>query len=166
MKVRVVIVAMLAALAAACTTAPPLPRGTAQGICPMQAIERAAAAAPHGVRGRYTLRVRRVGHADGLVYLDSQRDYRDQRNVSVVLYPQAQAQLRARFDGSLSRTLQGQRIAVTGVARRVKIVFLDSHHRATGKYYYQTHIAVIRGRQLEQLPAAAAGPAAVTASRR
>ncbi|WP_329740565.1 hypothetical protein [Dyella sp. A6] len=117
----------------------------------MQAIDRAAAAAPYGVPGRYTLVVRSVGHAKGLVYLDSQRDYRDQRNVSVVLYPNAQAQLRARLGGPLAKTLEGHRIVVVGAARQVKILFMDNGH-TTGKYYYQTHIPVTRGNQVTDLP--------------
>lgn len=153
MRARLLIAVTLVALLSACATTPQVPCGTAQGICPMQAIERAAAAAPHGVPGRYTLVVRSVGRANGLIFLDSQRDYRDQRNVAVELYPQAQSQLRARLGGPLEKALEGRRIVVIGAARRVKILFLDSNHHYSGKYYYQTHITVTRGNQVLELPA-------------
>jgi len=152
MRVRSLIAVTLLAFLSGCATTPQVPCGTTQGICPMQAIERAAAAAPYGAPGRYTLVVRSIGQSNGLIYLDSQNDYRDQRNVAVVLYPRAQAQLRARLSGSLERALEGRRIVVMGSARRVKILFVDSHHHYSGKYYYQTHIAVTEGDQVQEVP--------------
>lgn len=157
MKGHTLIALPLMLLLGACATAP-VPCGTAQGTCPMQAIERAAAAAPYGVRGRYVLVVRRVGRAQGLVYLDSQRDYRDPRNVAVVIYRRAQAQLRARLGGDLARTLMGHRIAVIGRVRRVRVRFYDDAGHYSGKYYFQTHIDVGRGAQVLDLSARGTAP--------
>lgn len=152
MKQRYVIATTMVLALFASAARPSVPCGAGQGMCPSQAITRAAAAAPYGAPGRYTLVVRSVGRVKGLIYLNSQRDYRDQRNVSVVLYPQAQHQLRARLGGSIAQGLEGHRIAVIGTARRAKTLYLDAHHHATGRYYYQTHIAITRGNQLVKSP--------------
>lgn len=143
---------VLAMFASAAAAKPPVTCGTGHGLCPKQAIERAAAAAPYGSPGRYTLEVRSVGRSKGLIYLNSRRDYHDRRNVSVVLFPKAQHQLRARFGGSITKTLEGHGIAVIGTARRVKTAFYDDNHHYTGRFYYQTHIAVTRGNQLVESP--------------
>lgn len=154
MRDRYVIATMLALALFAGAARSSAACGGHQGLCPSQAIKRAAAAAPYGAPGRYTLVVRSVGREKGLLYLNSRRDYRDRRNVSVVVFPQAQHQLRARLGGSIIRALKGHRIAVIGAARRVKVVFQDRHHLPTGRFYYQTHIALTRGNQLVHTPSA------------
>lgn len=152
MKTHFAIATTLILATFASAAKPPISCGSGHGICPKQAIERAAAAAPYGAPGRYTMVVRSVGRAKGRIYLNSRRNYHDHRNISVVLFPQVQRQLRARFGGSIANTLKGQSIAVIGSARRVRIVSRGDQHDHAGKYYYQTHIAVTRGNQLVESP--------------
>ena len=68
----------------------------------------AAEVAPQGVSGLFEMTVRGSGIADaGRLYLNSQPDYRDPRNLSVVLTPAIQAQLRERFSADPAEFLDG-----------------------------------------------------------
>lgn len=109
---------------------------------PRQAVFAAADAAPAGVAGVFTMRVARTGRAGGRVYLNSESDYRDQRNLTINIDPVAAAQVFRRFRSDAGRFFRHKLVSVTGVARRVRIDFLDNRHRRTGRYYYQTHVMV------------------------
>ncbi|WP_174273181.1 hypothetical protein [Sphingomonas bacterium] len=98
-----------------------------------------AASQPQGVTGTFGLTVRAVGEQGGVFYLNSELDYRDQRNLSIAIPADLYADLAARLGGSPREKLLGKHIEVTGVARRVTIFFL-ANGRRTDKYYYQTHI--------------------------
>jgi hypothetical protein len=120
-------------------------------VTPRQAIERAADAAPAGVDGTFTLQVRAVGVQDGILYLNSERDYRDQRNLSIDIPPSVAAALLAKYGSPPMTFLMGKHIAVTGQARRVTIWF-QCDGKATDKYYYQTHVELHDASQIEILP--------------
>ena len=121
-------------------------------LTPEQAVMNAAEVAPQGVSGLFEMTVRGSGVADaGRLYLNSQPDYRDPRNLSVVLTPAIQAQLRERFGADPAEFLDGKRIAVRGTARRVRIVFV-ANGRPTEKYYYQTHLVLQRASDLSVAP--------------
>ena len=126
---------------------PPLVR-----LTPEQAVMNAAEVAPQGVSGLFEMTVRGSGIADaGRLYLNSQPDYRDPRNMSVVLTPAMQAQLRERFGADPAEFLDGKRIAVRGTARRVRIAFI-ANGRPTEKYYYQTHLMLEQPSDLSVAP--------------
>ena len=116
-------------------------------IFPGEAITRAADAAPRGVRGRFVLKVRAVGRVGGRLYLNSELDYRDQRNLAVAVRPGAARATMKRLGLRRDGDFVGRRIAVDGVAERVRIDF-TSNRRRSGKYYYQTHVRVNRPGQI------------------
>ena len=117
-----------------------LPPGQAW-IDPSSAVQLAAAAPRDGVTGVFALTVRAVGRDGHGVYLNSEADYHDQRNLTVALAPSVAVQLEERLGGTLEQRLRGRAIQVSGTARRTKIVFL-ADGKPTGKYYYQTHVRV------------------------
>lgn len=123
-----------------------LPPGPAW-IDPSSAVQLAAAAPRDGVSGVFAMTVRAVGRDERGVYLNSERDYRDQRNLTVVLTPDAAAELEGRLGGPLEQRLRGHAIQVSGTARRTKIVFF-ADGQATDKYYYQTHVRVMKAGQI------------------
>lgn len=88
------------------------------------------------------MEVRGAGRKDGRLYLNSESDYRDQRCLTIAI-PDAIADLLCvRMGGDLAEILKGRTIRVTGTAVKTKIVFRTPDGRLTGKYYYQTHVAV------------------------
>ena len=120
---------------------------------PQQAVMLAAEAAPMGVRGQFVMTVRATGRGDrGRLFLNSETDYRDQRNLSVRIEPNAVAALLDKAGASKDAELVGRRIAVSGIARRVRIDFVSASRRPSGKYYYQTHVPVTRVKQVTFLP--------------
>lgn len=65
------------------------PTASTDALTPEQAIHRAAEAAPSGVPGIYAMRVQATGRRGDRIFLNSELDYRDQRNLSIALLPQA-----------------------------------------------------------------------------
>lgn len=137
-------------------------------IAPAEAIQQAAAAAPGGgVEGTFVLTVRASGvdKRRRTVYLNSELDYRDQRNVTVDLEPPAFAGLQARYGKDLEKAFIGKQILVTGTARRVTIYFGTLRFsKVTGKplnkYYFQTHVRVLDADQVTEVPPSPFGAAA------
>jgi hypothetical protein len=126
--------------------------GYAAGVLtPPQAVMAAANAAPAGVPGTFWLIVRGAGTQGGRFYLNSEADYRDQRNLTIDIDPQAARALEVRYGDNPLRFFAGKPIVVRGSARRVKIYFL-SDGRPTDKYYYQTHVGVTYPDQIRLAP--------------
>lgn len=148
--IRLLMIVVGAVVMSSCATTDD--RSPANLISPAEAIQSAATAAPQPVRGRFAMRVRAVGRRDGNIYLNSEDDYRDQRNLTVTIRPSAINPLAERFGDQADRFLIGKLIVVDGEARRVHIDFTENG-RPTGKYYYQTHVDV---RNADQLSIAAA----------
>jgi hypothetical protein len=119
-------------------------------LTPMEAVQRANAAAPGGAEGHFILKVMAGGRDGNTVYLNSEEDYRDQRCLTISVSPAAQAQLSRRFGTDIVRFLRGKNILVSGEARRVRIDF-RTQGRPTGLYYYQTHVRVTDGSQVRLL---------------
>ncbi len=113
----------------------------AGAILPFEAIQRAAYAAPNPVYGVFWLRVQATGTAHGEVYLNSEKDYRDQRNITIVIRPSVVKALEEKLGPNPAATLMHKSILVRGAARRVTIHF-GVNGRPSTKYYYQTHINV------------------------
>lgn len=130
----------LGLLLCGCASAPVAQSGN-EIISPVQAVISAATAAPSGVRGTFEMDVRRVGRQDGNVYLDSESDYRDQRNLVIAVHPRAALGLREKFGQDIDKVAFGKRVRIYGEARRVKIGFM-ADGRPTDYYYYQTHVDV------------------------
>lgn len=118
---------------------------------PREAIFAAADAAPRAVPGTFMIHVTATGRVGPRIYLNSERDYRDQRNLSIEITPWAAQQLAHRFGGAPEARLRGRDIEVRGQARRVRIGFFDNFHRPTGLYYFQTHVTVADADQIRIL---------------
>jgi hypothetical protein len=144
-QIRLLMIAVGAVVVSSCATTQG--HSPANLIDPAEAIQSAATAAPQAVRGRFAMRVQAVGRRDGNIYLNSEEDYRDQRNLTVTIRPSAINALAERFGDQADRFLIGKRIVVDGEARRVQIDF-TYNGQPTGKYYYQTHVDVREANQL------------------
>lgn len=130
-------------LLASCQSGPVAPNlAAAPGMTAAQAVMAAADAAPRGVPGHFAMVVRRAEMVGPRLFLNSEADYRDQRNLSIAVQPHALAGLRGRFGKDLRAALVGRDIRVRGVARRVRIGIFKNNGRATRLYYYQTHVVV------------------------
>lgn len=138
MIARALLLSGLAGLAACQSSKPP---PLTVGMTASQAVMVAADAAPSGVTGTFALIVRRAEMVGPRLFLNSQADYRDQRNLSIAIQPGALAGLKQKLGGDPISILKGKDIRVTGVARRTRIDFTEDG-KPTGKYYYQTHVAV------------------------
>lgn len=147
MPVRGLILLSLLALAA-CQTGSSRPQISAGAVGPADAILAAANAAPRRVPGTFELQVRGSGRQDGNIYLNSEKDYRDQRSISIAIHPMACAELRERLGGWPDEVLAGKTIRVRGAARRARIDFIGDNGRPSGKYYYQTHVDVTHANQI------------------
>lgn len=138
-------IALVVALTAGCNPTPE----AGLWIDPGQAVLRAAAAPRTGVTGVFAMTVKATGRTDKL-HLNSERDYRDPRNLSIAVMPAAAAELEAMFGASPEAAMQGKNILVAGTARRVRIDFIVDG-KPTGKYYYQTHVRVTDASQIQIL---------------
>ena len=119
-------------------------------LAPREAIFGAAGEPRTGLSGTFAMTVRTVGRG-GAVYLNSEADYRDQRNLTVRLEPPAAAGLEARLGEPLEEALRGRKIVVVdAIARRTRIDFLIDG-QPSGEYYYQTHVRVPDASQLHVL---------------
>jgi len=112
-----------------------------ESVQPGQAVLLAAEAAPKGVPGVFVLQVQSTGEQGSFTYLNSELDYRDQRNLTVAITPAASRQLEGQLGAHPLIAFKGKRILVNGVATRTKIVF-SANGKATDKYYFQTHVRV------------------------
>lgn len=83
-------------------------RREAGWMLPAEAIAQAAAAAPGVVSGTFALKVRATGRDQTQLFLNSEVDYRDPRNVSVALTPRAATHLRERLGGNPQVVLKGR----------------------------------------------------------
>lgn len=119
---------------------------TALRLSPVQAVINAAEM-PAGVGGVFEMVVRATGRSGGLLYLNSEADYRDPRNLSIVVAPADEKALSERLGGPVETTILKKVIAVRGVARKTRIDFL-ADGRPTGKYYFQTQLNLRSARDL------------------
>ena len=147
MKSKMLMTCVVAAVAMGCTTSA-FALDTTTLIKPTQAIERAAAVPDKGITGVFTLTVRRTGKVGHMYFLDSEADYRDQRNLSIAVSQEAAKDLQEQLGASFETAFMGKQILVAGTAKRVKIEFVV-HGQPTGKYYYQTHVDVKSASQIE-----------------
>ncbi|MBD9368931.1 hypothetical protein [Xanthomonas sp. XNM01] len=110
-------------------------------IQPVEAVQAANDDPVFGIRGRFALTVRAIGTQDDRTYLNSERDYRHQTNLTIAMPTTVADQVAARLQLPLA-DLRNRRLLVDGQARRVRIAFVESDGRRSGGYYYQTHVTV------------------------
>lgn len=138
MRLRHLLIPSVLALSA-CTTLQ-----LSEDLSPIEAIV-AAQDKPTG--GVFRLRVKATGAQDGWTYLNSESDYRDQRNLSIELTSGAHRELMRKFGEDPATYLKGKLIRVRGIAQRVTIN-ISYQGIPTGKYYYQTHVRVSDASQI------------------
>lgn len=139
MPSRLLILAPIALTLAGCATS--------SAFSPQHAVMKAAAAPESGVAGTFAFTVKAVGRQSGMVFLNSESDYRDQRCLTVAMSEALAAELSRRLGAKVDEYLVGKKITVRGTARRVRIGFF-ADGRPTDKYYYQTHVLVASSDQL------------------
>ncbi len=148
MRWKHLVTSLVVALSAGCASSPPQ-SDSSRWIEPSQAVQLAAASPTVGVTGSFAMTVKAVGRADR-VHLNSEEDYRDQRNLSIALEFTAAQELAAQLGAPPEIALKGKQILVSGTAKRVKIVFV-ADGKPTDKYYYQTHVVVTQASQIQVL---------------
>jgi ribosomal protein S13 len=121
-------------------------------LTPEETVLRAANAGAEGkgIRAVFSMPVQRANKVGPRYFLNSEKDYRDQRNLSVAIDKGAYRALRERYGKKLDLAFRGQRVRIYGVAHRVRIGFMVNGQR-TGLYYYQTQVAVTDAGQIEIL---------------
>jgi hypothetical protein len=116
----------------------------------MEIIKAAADSAPKSVGGKFTFKIKATGiqAGDNRVFLNTELDYRDQRNITIALSSNAVKELENLTGSAPINFFKGKTIEVQGEAQRVRINF-TSMGRRTEKYYYQTHIRVTQASQIK-----------------
>ncbi|MEO8619086.1 MAG: hypothetical protein ABI412_06965 [Sphingomicrobium sp.] len=116
---------------------------------PEEAVIKASEAGSPGVVGVFDLSVVIANEVDRRIFLGTQPDYRDQRNLAIAIEPDAFRGLMSRYGAPIVDKLRGKHLLVIGKAVPVKISINDELGRPTGKYYFQTHVAVTHPEQIE-----------------
>ncbi|OQW77899.1 MAG: hypothetical protein BVN33_01765 [Proteobacteria bacterium ST_bin13] len=127
-------------------SAPAIAQTTPLRLSPAQAVINAAEM-PAGIGGVFEMVVRATGRQDGFLYLNSEADYRDPRNLTIVVTPSLEKELSDRLGGPVEAAILKKVIAVRGIARKTRIDFV-ADGRPTGKYYFQTHLRIRSARDL------------------
>ena len=122
---------------AACSSVPTNSKGF---IEPVDAIRAANEDPTYGVRGEFIISVKALNSYQEWSFLNSEKDYRDQRNLTIKLPTSIVPKLEQRL-GIKFEDLKNRRLVVLGVAKRVRIGFV-ADGRLSDKYYYQTHVLV------------------------
>jgi len=116
----------------------------------MRLIEQVAENAPKGVIGTFQIPIKSFGNQGRMAYLNSELDYRDQRNITLAITPKAIKELKSKYGENYQTLFINKSLKVKGMAKRVKIFFI-SNGKITKKYYYQTHIRIDTGTQIQVL---------------
>ncbi len=116
----------------------------------IQLIEKAERRYPEGVRGTFQLPIKASGTQRGMVYLNTDLDYRDPKNITVALFPATIDAFAETYGASPDSYFIDKTIEVTGKVERIKI-YTYKNGKRTKKYYFQTHIKVNSIEQIKVL---------------
>ncbi|HJS17084.1 MAG TPA: hypothetical protein VJ795_18570 [Rheinheimera sp.] len=140
MKVVLLYPLLLATLAGCAVQQAPLP--AKPGLTAWDAIVMSEQSAPEAVPGVFSLQIKNAAKIGDVVYLNTEYDYRDRRNVTLVLTPKLLKEFAASYpDQQADQYFLGRTIVVNGAASRQTIWFF-SQGKPTEKYYFQTHIPI------------------------
>lgn len=95
------------------------------------------------VQGLFEMNVQASGRDRDRLFLNSETDYRDARNLSIVFTPEMESAFKRKHGSAPEEFLKGKDIVVLGIASQVKVHFIN-HGLPTDKYYYQTHVMVTK----------------------
>ena len=101
-----------------------------------------------GLIGEFAFVVRATGWDNGKLYLNSEQDYRDPRNLSIAIEPDVASRMVGGAAKDAQQSYVGRIVVVRGLARTTRIEFIDQADKPSGKYYYQTQVSVGRPEQL------------------
>ena len=107
----------------------------------IQLIEKAKRKHPEEVRGTFQIPIKATGIQGGVIYLNSDLDYRDPKSIAVALQASTIESFTKAYGSSPDLYLLNKTIEVLGEAKRVKI-YIFQNGKKTKRYYYQTHINV------------------------
>jgi hypothetical protein len=110
----------------------------------------AAEIAPGGVSGVFEMQIKGTGRQGGVIYLNSETDYRDQRCLTLAIHSSVIPDFVQKYGAAPDIYLKNKKVHVSGEARRVKIWF-NSNGKRTNSYYYQTHVFVTNDSQIKVL---------------
>jgi hypothetical protein len=116
----------------------------------MRLIEKTEINAPNGVKGSFQFQIKAAGQQRNNIYLNTELDYRDRRNITISLHPKTVIDFTKKYGSSPKVFLINKNIEVMGKAKRMKIWFF-SNGKKTEKYYFQTHIRVTSINQINVL---------------
>lgn len=116
-----------------------------------EAVRGVAEGAALALPGQFAFVVKGGGRDAYRVFLNSEIDYRDPETLTVAVTGPALAVLTEQFEGQPEQRLIGRTIVVSGVARRTRIDLMEGG-RTTGRFYFQTHIAVDQAEQIHVMP--------------
>ena len=114
---------------------------------PLKAIELSNQMAPRGLKGDFVLTVNNLKQKNQLNFLYSENDCMDQRNLIIVLRPNALKELSKIHNLNAENLFKGKTIKVQGVAKRIK-TWHENHGRKTNNYFYQTQVFVKSAKQI------------------
>ena len=106
--------------------------------------------APNGINGTFKLPIKASSVQKGIIYLNTETDYRDRRNMTITLQKKVIEAFITKYGTSPHLYLINKSIEVTGEAKRLKINFF-TNGKVTKKYYFQTHINVSSLHQIKVL---------------
>lgn len=114
----------------------------------IQLIGAAAEASPKGVPGEFMFTIKASGKQRDIIYLNTELDYRDQRNITIAISTDVANYIEQQYQQTALDYYLNKEIKVKGIAQRVQIFFI-SNGQMSDKYYYQTHIRVSSPEQIE-----------------
>lgn len=120
---------------------------SAGNLTPLQAIKLTSESESNTASGSFEFKVKSVDQYQRMMFLNSESDSKDQRNITVAIRPNAISQLAEINDGEAGEWFMNKKIRVIGEAQRQKIWVLHRNLN-TGQYYYQTKIYVKSAEQI------------------
>lgn len=116
----------------------------------IQLIEQAKRRFPEGVIGTFQIPIKATGSQNGIIYLNSDLDYRDPKNITLALAPSTIEVFSKTYNSSPELYFKNKILEVTGKVERIKI-YVFKNGKRTKKYYFQTHIRVTSIAQIRVL---------------
>lgn len=107
----------------------------------IQLIEKAKKRFPKEVTGTFQIPIKSTGSQAGVIYLNSDLDYRDPKSIAVVLAPSTITAFTREYGSSPDLYFLNKTIEVIGRVKQVKIYMFKNGER-TKKHYFQTHIKI------------------------
>lgn len=133
----------------ACSSTPEAPLQT-EATDIIQLIEQAKRRYPEPIRGTFQIPIKASGSQNGMVFLNSNLDYREPTNITLAIAPSTIESFINTYKRSPDIYFKNKTLEVTGKVERVKI-YMYKEGKRTKKYYFQTHIRIKSTDQIKVL---------------